>query len=381
MPSFSRRAAFAALLLTAGCVDQATPQTPTQPVVLPEIVVTKLDQAEVERRFHLATARLVREEFKPAAQELDAVAAMSPNGPWAAPALFNAGVAYASLGDYPTAAARFRQSLDKAPEGPTAHSALIRLARLEAYLEAWPNLEAVTKKLLERKDLTVLERIEAEGGLALALVSQDRVDEAYEIIIRVRNEIEDRRLGEAGVPPLELAQVAFALGEIRRKKSETIKFLPFPPDFGAKLEERCQGLLDSQSAYTDAMRSLDAHWSAMAGYRVGQLYQDLHRDVMRVPVPPAAKTIRQKQLWEGAMRLRYRVLLEKGLKMMEHTVKLGERTGESSPWIARARSAQRELETALATEKEALAKMPFTEEEMKQALEELKQKAPPKPAP
>ncbi len=381
MLPFSRPAALLSLLLTAGCVGQAAPQTPEKPVVLPEIIVTKLDQAEVERRFHLATARLVREEFKPAAQELDAVAAMSPNGPWAAPALFNAGVAYASLGDYSTAAARFRQSLEKSPDGPTAHSALLRLARLEAYLESWPSLEAVTKKLLERQDLTVMERIEAQGGLALALVSQERVDEAYEIIVRARNEIEDRRLGEAGVPPPELAQVAFALGEIRRKKSETIKFLPFPPDFGAKLEERCQGLLDAQSAYTDAMRSLDAHWSAMAGYRVGQLYQDLHRDVMRVPVPPAAKTIRQKQLWEGAMRLRYRVLLEKGLKMMEHTVKLGERTGESSPWIARARSAQRELETALATEKEALAKMPFTEDEMKQALEELKQKAPPTQAP
>jgi tetratricopeptide (TPR) repeat protein len=369
-------------LTLAACVNPPEAKNPAvPPVVLPEVVITKLDQAEVERRFHAATARLVREEFKAAAQELDGIASMSPNGPWAAPAAFNAGVAYASLGDYPNAAARFRQSLDKAPEGPTAHAAMLRLARLEAYLEHWAELEAVSRKLLERKDLSVLERIEAQGALSLALVSQDRVDEAFDVVVSARNEIEDRHLGEAGVPPLELAQVAFSLGEVRRKKSERIVFSPFPPDFGAKLEERCQGLLDAQSAYTDAMRSLDAHWSAMAGYRVGQLYQDLHRDVMKVPIPPSAKTIRQKQLWEGAMRLRYRILLEKGLKMMEHTVMLGERTGESSPWIARARSAKKELETALATEKEALAKMPFTEDEMREALEDLKKKAPPKPAP
>jgi tetratricopeptide (TPR) repeat protein len=376
---------FVALLLPltlAACVDPPEAKNPTvPPIVLPEVVVTKLDQAEVERRFHVATARLVREEYQAAARELDAVTSMSPNGPWAAPSAFNAGVAYASLGDYPTAAARFRQSLEKAPEGPTAHAALLRLARLEAYLERWAELEGVSRKLLERKDLSVLERIEAQGALSLALVSQERVDEAFDVVVTARNEIEDRRLGEAGVPPLELAQVAFSLGEVRRKKSERIQFLPFPPDFGAKLEERCQGLLDAQSAYTDAMRSLDAHWSAMAGYRVGQLYQDLHRDVMKVPVPPSAKTIRQKQLWEGAMRLRYRILLEKGLKMMEHTVMLGERTGQSSPWIARARSAKKELETALATEKEALAKMPFTEDEMREALEDLKKKAPPKPTP
>ncbi|NUO54046.1 MAG: hypothetical protein HOV80_34810 [Polyangiaceae bacterium] len=369
-------------LSLVACVDPPEAKSPAvPPVVLPEVVITKLDQAEVERRFHAATARLVREEYKAAALELDAVASMSPNGPWAAPAAFNAGVAYANLGDYKNAAARFRQSLEKAPDGPTAHTAMLRLARLEAYLEHWAELEAVCRKLLERKDLSVLERIEAQGGLSLALVSQDRVEEAFDVVVSARNEIEDRHLGEAGVPPLELAQVAFSLGEVRRKKSERIVFLPFPPDFGAKLEERCQGLLDAQSAYTDAMRSLDAHWSAMAGYRVGQLYQDLHRDVMKVPVPPSAKTIRQKQLWEGAMRLRYRILLEKGLKMMEHTVMLGERTGEASPWIARAKSAKKELETALATEKDALAKMPFTEDEMREALEDLKKKAPPKPNP
>jgi hypothetical protein len=81
------------------------------------------------------------------------------------------------------------------------------------------------------------------------------------------------------------------------------------------------------------------------------------------------------------MRLRYRILLEKGLAMMGGTVALGERTGESSAWIARAREAKRDLETAIATEKEALSKLPFSEEEIKTALDDLKKKAPPKPKP
>src|SRR6185369_6201267 len=106
-----------------------------------------------------------------------------------------------------------------------------------------------------------------------------------------------------------------------------IAFNPVPQNFGDVLEQRCQGRLDAQNAYTDAMRSFDAHWSAMAGYRVGQLYQKLHLDVMQVPPPAKADTLKQKQLFEGAMRLRYRVLLEKGLAMMDGTVRLGERTG------------------------------------------------------
>src|SRR5205823_2055229 len=50
---------------------------------------------------------------------------------------------------------------------------------------------------------------------------------------------------------------------------------------------------------------------------------------------------RQEQLFEGAMRLRYRVLLEKGLKMMDGTVQMAERAGEASGWVARAKVARR----------------------------------------
>jgi len=198
------------------------------------------------------------------------------------------------------------------------------------------------------------------------------VDEAARQVGLARDLIEAHRLGESGKPPIELAQVSFALGEVRRKKSEKITFDPTPANFAEVLEQRCQGLLDAQNAYSDAMRAYDAHWSAMAGYRVGALYQQLHRDVMKVPPPAGADSLRKKQLWEGAMRLRYRVLLEKGLRMMDGTVRLGDRTGEASAWVARAREAKRALELALEDEKAALARLPFTEDELREALDSLK---------
>lgn len=75
------------------------------------------------------------------------------------------------------------------------------------------------------------------------------------------------------------------------------------------------------------------------------------------------------------MRLRYRILLEKGLKMMSATVRLGERTGEDSYWITRAEQAKRMLEQALADEKAALAKTPYEEAEIQAALDKLKGQA------
>jgi hypothetical protein len=225
---------------------------------------------------------------------------------------------------------------------------------------------------MARADLSVLELIEARGYKALGLVEQDRVEDAYREVSKARDLIEEHRLGEAGKPPIELAPVAFALGEVRRRRSEAITFTPMPADFTGELEKRCQGLLDAQGAYTEAMRGMDAHWSAMAGYRVGQLYQVLHRDIMRIAPPEQAGTWKKKQLFEGAMRLRYRVLLEKGLKMMDGTVRLGDRTGESSVWIARAKEAKRALALALEDEKTALANLPYTEAELQAALDSLK---------
>jgi len=97
---------------------------------------------------------------------------------------------------------------------------------------------------------------------------------------------------------------------------------------------------------------------------------------MKIPPPAKADDLKKKQLFEGAMRLRYRVLLEKGLKMMDATVRLGDRTGESSAWVGRARDAKRDIELAIETEKTAMSKLPFTEQELQAALDALKNKKP-----
>jgi tetratricopeptide (TPR) repeat protein len=365
-------------VVALGCSGAAAPARTAagerpQPVIeVPPVVVSPYSDAELAREFERGSALLLADRFEEAAALFEKLERLAPQGEVAAPSLHNAGVAREALGERERAAAHYGELLRRFPDHAAAKGGALRLARVEAYLERWPELAKVAERLLARTDLTILETIEARGARGLALVEQDRADEAMRDVAAARDLIEQHRLGEAGRPPLELAQVSFALGEVRRVKSERIVFVPLPPNFGDVLEQRCQGLLDAQNAYTEAMRSFDAHWSAMAGYRVGQLYQQLHRDVMRIQPPAAADTLKKKQLFEGAMRLRYRVLLEKGLKMMDATVALGERTGESSPWVARARQARKDLELALEDEKAALAKMPFTEADLQAALDQLK---------
>ncbi len=382
---FAVLVASSTMLTACGGASSAPPPTtaagqgaPAQPEVeVPEVVVSPYDETQLRAQFALAQDAFLRGENAEAAAIFDKLVRLAPaDQALVPPSIFNAGLAYQALGDHGAADARFTSLIAGYSSHPAARNARVRRLRSLAYLERWNDLTGAAEAVLTLTDLTPLERVEAHGARALGLVETDRVEEGARAVGVAEDIIESNQLGKAGTPPVEVAQTAFARGEVRRKRSEAIGFNPVPVNFADVLEQRCQGLLDAQAAYTEAMRSLDAHWSAMAGYRVGQLYAKLHEDVMHIPPPQSAQTAEQKALFVGAMRLRYRVLIEKGLKMMEATVRLGDRTGEASAWIGRAKEAQRDLEVALATEKAELAKLPYTEEELRAGLESLKNKKP-----
>lgn len=339
---------------------------------VPTTYVTPHDAGMISTRMQEANAWLLSGQYARAAAAFDRVVALEPDGLHAAAALYNAGFAYEQQGRMKEALARYRKVIDRFPEAEEeTRGALIRASRLYARAEDWPSLALVSEQMLARPDLSVIDRIEALGARSLALVEQGEVDEAARFVSQARTLIEENRFHEAGKVTIGMAQVYFALGEVRRIRGEQIVFVPVPNDFAQVLERRCQALLDAQDAYANAMRAYDAHWSAMAGYRVGGLYQQLHRDIMRVPPPSSARTQRQRELFEGAMQLRYRVLLEKGLKMMERTVAMAERTGESSAWVHRARDAKRDLENALEAAQQALSKLPYSEQDLQRALQDL----------
>jgi len=368
------------LLSAVGCQAHAggpASRPPELPVYATPVLVTPTDETP-EEMFERAHGLLLEGLAKEAAPIFDRLA--QPSEPSAASpelpsfAAFNAGIAWEQIGDLRTALARFSAALKNHPEGEVGKWAALRSARLHAALEEWSLLSAMADLLLAREDLDDVERLEAHGAKGLAVVESGDPDSAEKYISRGRDIVEERRLGDGGRLPVEVAELYFALGEVRRLRSESISFVPLPEHFADALERRCQGLLDAQSAYSDAMRSYDARWAAMSGYRVGQLYQQLYKDVMAIAPPKTADTADKKRLFQGAMRLRYRVLLEKGLTMMEHTIMLGVRTGEASAWIDRAREAKHELTSSLLEQQALIAKLPYSEKELELALDDLAQR-------
>ncbi len=288
--------------------------------------------------------------------------------------LFDLGLALEGAQSRVQARDTFLDVARRYPDGPRARSALVRAASLDAYLEDWEALSAIGDALLTRADLEGIDRLVALGSRGLARVEIGDDVRASKDIFDGLELADQLHYGPRDVLPVAVAQLRFALGELHRTRSERTSFEPLPPDFVAKLEERCGELLEAQASYAMAVRSIDPHWAAMSGYRVGEMYRKLHRDLMQIPPPLASRTEKQKQMFFAFMHVRYRVLLEKGLKELDQTIALGERTSDSSAWIQRARDAKAEMDVALADEKAQIAKMPFTEAEVNAALDLLQKK-------
>jgi tetratricopeptide (TPR) repeat protein len=310
-------------------------------------------------------------EHSKAAALYDALVRYDPRGEFATQALFQGALAHEEAGDHAAAAHRFEQLARGFPEAVESTDALVRAIRLSVYQEQWERAGEQAELLLKRENvLAPRHKVVAFSGRALGLLAKSDVESAERFVSEGRRVVDEFQLDTAGAVPRDLAQLYYALAETRRIRAERIEFTS-ADHFTRDFEIRAQLLLDAQGAYSDCMRAHDAHWTAMAGFRVGELYQKLHQAVMQVPRPSGADTPRRRQLLEGAMRLRYSVLLDKGIRMLEQTLAMAERTGEQSTWVARSRAVLEELAVASEDEKKAVDALPFSRADLQAVLHEL----------
>lgn len=311
-------------------------------------------------------------------EAIDAFEALLAGDPAAADnpqILYDLALAYEGLGDRPKARERYREVARRFPGDPNARSALAREVSIDAYLEDWTALGEVGEQILSRPDLEVADRMLGLGARGLSRVVAGDEARASRDINDGLDLVEETRFGATGQLPVAAAMLKYAQGELRKARSEKVSLNPPPPDFVQKLEMRCQLLLDAQSSYADAIRSTDPHWAAMSGYRVGEMYRELHQHLMMIPPTAKAKTESDRQLFYGIMHVRYRALLEKGIEMMKRTLALGERTGVGSAWMKRAEAAKADMDRALEDERATIKKFPFTEETLEKTLDLMKRKA------
>jgi tetratricopeptide (TPR) repeat protein len=368
--------AASALVVQACAGPRPVAVSPFSTVVMAQTRIVTPSEITTEGELAARAERaLMEQRWHNAADAYRTLLAADSESPHAAQYLFDLGLALEGLQDRTRARDAFLDLVRRFPNGPHARGALVRVATLDAYLEDWQALQFIGDQLLVRTDLDDVERIVALGARALASVECGNDAAASRDINDGLDLADQLHYGDRDVLPVAVAQVRFALGELRRVRSERIRFDPVPVDFLAQLDARCQGLLQAQAAYAQAVRSVDPHWAAMAGYRLGAMYRLLHHDLMQIPPPSSTRTPGQRQAFFAFMHVRYRVLLEKGLREIDQTIALGERTRDSSTWILRAREAKEEMQNALTEERARLQQMPFTEADVKAALDLLQKNA------
>lgn len=341
----------------------------------PQIVTTQTGGTAKELRDRADKAMLAR-NYAEAIEPLEALRAAEPDSKQAADVLRDLGIAYEAVGKRDRAKERYKEVWTRFPDSPNARTAQLAYANLVAYTEDWEELEKTAGLLLGRRADDVV-RITGLGARGLARIERTKDDVAAMHDIQEGLDLADQiHYGASGRLPVGAAQLHFALAEIRRTRSEKITFTNVAAeDFMGKFEMRCALLLDAQGAYSNAIRSEDPRWAAMSGFRIGEMYQTIHRDLMAIPPVKLAKTKDDKDVFYSIMHVRYRVLLEKAGDMMDRTIALGEKLEENSSWIDKSRATKKAIEAAIEQEKETIKHLPYSESDVQAALEIMKKKA------
>jgi len=226
--------------------------TPDEVISEPELV------ARAERA-------LDEQRWGDASRDYALLVAAYPEGPHVADYLFNLGVAQEGAQERAKARDTFIDLARRFPKDRSARASIIRAATLDAYLEDWQALASIGDALLQRSDLDDIERLVGLGSRGLAWIEMGEDARASRDVLDGLELADRMHYGDRDVLPVAVAQLRFALGEVRRVRSERIRFDPLPTDFVDQLDARCALLLEAQSAYSMAVRSVDPHWAAMAG--------------------------------------------------------------------------------------------------------------------
>ena len=343
-----------AAFLFAGCAHG--PATPaTNKVELDPIVITagkghdELDARTDGQLFDDGAVYFRSQKYAEAARHFDKLVTAHPSSPQLLPALYNAGLAHQRLGHFQEALDRFLELLRRDPQGRDATDAQFQAALCEYRIgkkqEAGDRLHA----LGQRTDLSPQRRAEAlvqEGVCRFETGQRAEGEQLFRGSVKLLEEASVRDAVEPGL----LAQAEFWLGETYRAHFLEARLDPATMDqekLGEAIENKAQFLMSAQGHYLRAIRKNDGEWATAAGYRVGELYEAFHDELVKAPLPRGLDPD-QASLYRLELRGKVKVLMGKAIQIYEQTLAAAQRTGASNDYVAKARLALERVRKLLA---------------------------------
>ena len=249
-------------------------------------------------------------------------------------------------------------------------AARIELLRCWLLLERFADARTLGQSI-DRAGLLPEDRVLLGASDALGLAALGQADPADAVLAKAWSELEVQAENREPAPGLPAALLALAGGDVAALRARRIQFDPVPKDVPAELERRCRNMVTAQSAYADAMRLERGHVRLLAGARIAALYQDLHRDILAAPLPAGFTAGEARQLAEGALLLRYRVLLEKAEQMLRITLSGTEPSRATAPRRQELEARLAALSAQRAAQARRLGELPVQASELERVLDTL----------
>jgi len=361
----TRRLSVLALLLVAACAGKNKNEVAVGPGTPPvehlemdpiKIAAVRgrdgvhLETYDVTELFEHAGAALSERRFDDAARDYDRLLQEFSDTRYTKAALYNCGLAYQGKKDWQAAIARFQRLVTEHEGSQDAKDAQFQIGASYAEMGNWPTSATIFAQILERKDLTADDKIEAlarRGFAQFQLKDLDTSERTFSSALYYFRSIEKE---ERLQTDFYLGLVRYHLGQIPHERFRAIPLRLPERQMAADMENKAHELLVAQRLYIETIKLGNPQWAAASGYQIGSLYEEFYDAFVHAPIPPeliGEANLEKREVYYEELRKKIRILLEKSLRTHEQNLLMLERLGVQNEWRDKSKLAFAKLQRML----------------------------------
>ena len=346
-------AAFVLCAVLTGCAHTPVRRITMEPIRFEVQPSGEVQLQEADTAFAAAGEAFSAKRYDEAISTYESLVEKFPGSHFRIPSLYNAGLALEAKGDFAAAADHYRRLL-ALPETASCSGracedvldAQFRLGFVYGELKNWSAQAGVYRQVLDRKNLALQDRLEAQARYGVAqfqmrdFIASERTLRAQLDYYRL-HELDERIESDFFV-----GMAAYYLGEIAHEQYKILPVRLPEKQMAADLEAKAQLVLQAQHRYLDTIRVKNPEWATAAGFQIGSLYREFYDDLVGAPVPPELDT-EAREIYLEEVRKKVQTLLKKAVSIHEKNLLMAERSGVSNEWVTRSNGEMEALKKLL----------------------------------
>lgn len=305
---------------------------------------------DVTELFEMAGKALSEKRYDDAIRHYEKVIKEFPDSRFMKAALYNCGLAHQGKKDWQVGIEKFQRLATEFEGTGDAKDALFQIGASYAEMGNWPTSATIFAQLLERKDLTADDRIEALGRRGFAqfqLKDLDTAERTFKSAIYYFHSISHE---ERLQTDFYLGLVKYHLGQIPHEKFRAIPLRLPEKQMAVDMDDKARQLLAAQRQYIETIKLGNPQWASASGYQIGSLYEEFYDAFIHAPIPPELigdGATEKREVYYEELRKRIRILLEKSIRTHEQNLLMLERLGVRNEWRDKSKLAFAKLQKML----------------------------------